>query len=467
MKVFYLGANIYEESVDLIEESNGAMLIYERYDTLPIRERIDKFHQLGKAYRIDGSTRQVSQGDVFVGNPHDHREIILKSVLNDYRVFLLRTRFKRFDFAGAYAALSEFTEVIDRALEFFGAHKKMQVFCMYTPHTLASWLFIRTLEEAGAQIVRLVMTPLPWVFMPISGLKNERVDGLATYSNKSERSKLEKYVSLLEGKYTDAVPYYEKISRKRVRSIITIASLAKNVEKYLIKREYTNEVRGLNPEMPYAVYFLHYQPESNTLPEAEIYCDQYQAIKKLADALPSGVELAVKEHPSTFSKRCDRRWRPKGFYSRIASLKNVRVCSNAVDTFSLIDGSIFVASIAGVCLTEALARGKVAVTFYSPRFRYFSDDLVIDANLAQPSDLRLAFSEIASGNRAYGGKDALIRCMEDTSKHAYDGSIGESIAPRSASEQYEIGRRINIRFIEDAIGNKLQHIRSSNATSAT
>ena len=120
----------------------------------------------------------------------------------------------------------------------------------------------------------------------------------------------------------------KKFSFKTLLHSTPLSTLKKFV-KWILKQKVRNEmyryVSDISTESRYGVYFLHVQPEANTMPEAGIYFDQFQLIKKLSDAMPSDMTLLIKEHPSTF-RDFDYRYRPKGFYARLSEIRNVKIC---------------------------------------------------------------------------------------------------------------------------------------------
>ncbi|GEM_PF-6319872 len=460
MKVFYLGANIHQEALDIIRCSADALVLYEQDDSRHVMETLAGMAGEGRAFSIDqgeitSSARAVCESSI------DDRERIVQEVLSDFKVFLLRMRFLRVDLEGAFEGFGYFTDVVDYALKLAEGRRPDIVFCAYTPHTVESWIVVRTLEELGARVIRLISSPLPWVLLPVQGLINGPDCDLRAKERPVRSTAVWQYLSILRGDYSTAMPYYEKASRRfTFRNLFSslarwdVRDIAKYIEKRAVRRDFERAASPLVAVEPYAIYFLHYQPEMNTLPEAGLYCDQFQAVKKLADALPTGISLLIKEHPSTFSKRCDRRWRPTGFYERLRSLPNTHICPAYISTFDLIDKSIFVASIAGVCLTEALARGKAAVTFYTPRFAQFQKGLVIDANLSTVSELREIFAEVTHGEWLVNDDD-LRESFERLMVCGYDGALDDTYIPQSVGQSYANSKRANCLAIQDVIDGKL------------
>jgi len=460
MKVFYHGSNIHQAVLDIIMVSAGTMVVYEDNDIGKVGSSIDSLAKAGRAVGINMSyIVQATNDGLATGG--DERERIVSAVLNDYRVFLLKSRFLRVDVEGAFASFGYFSDVVDYALHFNERFKPQLVYSSYTPHTVEAWIFMRTLEEAGVRIIRLITSPLPWVSLPVAGLAEERIQPLCSASSEHSPKKVDRYLEVLRGSYETALPYYEKVmdafswtGLKAMVLSLAPKNILKSFEKRLVFREYMKAAKPFDTESPFATYFLHYQPEMNTLPEAGLYCDQFQAIVKLASALPQGVTLIVKEHPSTFTKRCDRRWRPKGFYERIARIPNVLICAPGVNAFHHIDRAKFVASIAGVCLTEALARGITAVTFFSPRFNLFPSSLVVDASRASISELREALRSVCARQTRLS-EMAVAECFLHVAQNGYDGSDDESFIPRSIFQAATNSQRANRIAIQDVIDGTL------------
>ncbi|MFA6203879.1 MAG: hypothetical protein WC710_11915 [Gallionella sp.] len=460
MKLFYLGSNIHQEALDIIEAATDTMLVYEDIDIGVVAPSIDTLAKAGRAFGINKNhvIQSVNDGLAYGA---DERGRIVSGVLNDYRVFLLKTRFTRVDHEGAFASFGYFSDIVDYALHFNAKFKPRLVYCSYTPHTVEAWIFMRTLEEAGVRIIRLITSPLPWVSLPVAGLAEGRIQPLSSAGTSHSPEKVGRYLEVLNGSYDKALPYYEKVmgafswgALKATLFLLAPKNALKAIEKRLVFGEYMKVAKPFDTESPFATYFLHYQPEMNTIPEAGLYCDQFQAIVKVASALPQGVKLIVKEHPSTFTKRCDRRWRPKGFYERIARIPNVLICAPGANAFHHIDRAKFVVSIAGVCLTEALARGITAVTFYSLRFTLFPSSLVVDASNASMSELREVLRNVCARQSRFP-ENEVAECLLRVAQNGYDGSDDESFIPRAIMQAAMNSKRANRIAIQDVIDGTL------------
>jgi hypothetical protein len=459
MNVFYLGSNIYDSAIDLISESDS-FLLFESRDVAQFNERVEALRVEGKALSIDKfAIEQFVLSEPFENN---EREQIITTVLSDFNPFLLRGRFTRLDVEGTFSGFCYIADIVDYAIHFASCNKINNVFCSYTPHTVESWVFIRTLEVLGIRIIRLIISPLPWILIPVVGLPGSNKNEPIFLERQGYPEKIEIYFEKLRSSYDVAKPYYEKIFRD-----ISITAMVqfckkwrpKDAMKYLEKRLVFSEFQAIEKftkfDERYAIYFLHYQPEMNTVPEAGMYADQYQAIHKIASALPSDVKLIVKEHPSTFTKRCDRRWRPAGFYKRISQLSNVYICPLETDTFQLIDRALFISSISGVSLTEAIARGKPIVHFYSMRFSYFDSDYIIDGSREDQSGLREAIQKLDGLEKSQNMDNHVMDSFYRVVRHGYDGSDDRTFIPQSIPEAAMNSKKANLMAVLDVIDGRL------------
>lgn len=116
--------------------------------------------------------------------------------------------------------------------------------------------------------------------------------------------------------------------------------------------------------VPYIYLALHFQPERSTCPAGGIFSDQRLVVSLLANSMPAGWILYVKEHPSQFAEsRYGYLSRSPEFYLDIAAHGNVRFIAQHTPQFELIDNSKAVATITGTSGWEALVRGRPALVF--------------------------------------------------------------------------------------------------------
>lgn len=163
----------------------------------------------------------------------------------------------------------------------------------------------------------------------------------------------------------------------------------------------------------YGVFFLHYQPELSTVPRGNLFGQQLVAIYEIAASLPKDVRLLVKEHPSMYFRPFNVSVRSGGFYENIASISNVDLVPLQEDSFSLIDGANFVATITGTAGFEGYCRGKQVIIFGSTFFDHLSgvhraDVLGSEAAVSRCLDADMDCSSRVDNNAPDRGVDAIL-----------------------------------------------------------
>jgi hypothetical protein len=386
------------------------------------------------------------------------REEIIGKVVNDFRLFQLHSRLRRFDQSSSFSFTCKCNDAVDYALAFVDENKVTEILCSYTPHTFEGFIFIKTLEICGVSIVRLSTSPLPWVVYSLSGLENIGVDQfreIGTLDKDAAISRVKDYFKKLNSNYENALPYYERKTRPSIKTLLSgttpsliIKKIVKRLLKERVRKEFARYVKDISTESRYGVYFLHCQPEANTMPEAGIYYDQFQVIKKLSDAMPPDMTLLVKEHPSTFSRECDVRYRPSGFYARLCEIRNVKICPIDSSTFSLIDNSKFVASISGMCMTEALARSIPVISFNPVRFKNFPSNAVIDGYSASLTSLSERLTELIQITYSFPKND-VFSSFANLESFGYVSTFDEHTVPNSVAVQKIMSLNANRKAVVD------------------
>ncbi|MEK9183939.1 MAG: hypothetical protein AAB890_02605 [Patescibacteria group bacterium] len=139
-----------------------------------------------------------------------------------------------------------------------------------------------------------------------------------------------------------------------------------------IKQEYVS----LQSEPDFAKKFvyvpLHYQPECSTSPLGGVFVDQILMIEILSASIPDDWVIYIKEHPVQWLIRglnfISSRYR--GYYKRMAKLKNVKLVPVEADNYDLIRNSQVVATVVGSAGFEAVLRSKPAIVFGYPWYQY-------------------------------------------------------------------------------------------------
>lgn len=118
---------------------------------------------------------------------------------------------------------------------------------------------------------------------------------------------------------------------------------------------------------PFVVFALHYQPERTTMPEGGWFADQELAIRMIADTLPSGWKLLVKEHPSQFLWQTEGELaRDDGYYDRLAALPGVTLVPLDIASSALVEHAKAVVTITGTIGWEAALKGTPTITLAQP-----------------------------------------------------------------------------------------------------
>ncbi|MDO8565342.1 MAG: hypothetical protein Q7R67_01860 [bacterium] len=136
------------------------------------------------------------------------------------------------------------------------------------------------------------------------------------------------------------------------------------------RREYQRLVSQIDRTKKFVYVPLHRQPEGSTSPMGGIFTDQILMIEILSASLPPGWVVYVKEnifqwskgwHESNFPEYNDARY--KGYYQKIAKLKNVQLVPAYTDSNYLTDNSSAIGIVSGRAGLEAVLRGKPALVF--------------------------------------------------------------------------------------------------------
>ncbi|MGQ0644450.1 MAG: capsular polysaccharide export protein, LipB/KpsS family [Elusimicrobiota bacterium] len=109
-------------------------------------------------------------------------------------------------------------------------------------------------------------------------------------------------------------------------------------------------------EEKYFYYPLSLEPETALLMIGWRNRDQLRLIRQIAEALPAGHKLYVKEHPGMLVGK-----RPLGFYRELARTPGVRLIDRGVDSYRLIPSAVGVVTVTGTVGLEAVASGKPVV----------------------------------------------------------------------------------------------------------
>ena len=144
--------------------------------------------------------------------------------------------------------------------------------------------------------------------------------------------------------------FWKKISRKNKR-------LQKVYKSYIVEADFDKK---------YIYFAAPYQPEAISNVNQGCYEDPFLILDILTTVIPKDFMVYYKEHPNTF-KDADKGalYRDEKYYQKLNSYINLRMISSDVDTFSLLDHSVCVATVGGTIGWESIVRGKPALVFGS------------------------------------------------------------------------------------------------------
>lgn len=339
--------------------------------------------------RQSGVNNQMIEYDTFLSPPSEHVSSdtvdyshIFKKIVSDYQTWLIaeRSSFRR-GYRSNFNDIAKIDILIENYISFLNVKAVKFIFYQACPHSIFSWIFANVAEMLGIKVFMCNSTIFFWRNVLLEDLHDEVVVDMG--SGDKEDPYVDGFIAKVTKSYDEAIPEYEKVRLKRRKGNYwswsdelraCLKYLKNNVFlplKYRLYKSYKKYSEYPNLEEKYIILFLHYQPERTSMPEGGYFSNQWHIINTIHRALPSGYKLYVKEHPSTFTNvdDYDPRYRNAVFYKNISSLTNVSLINSSVDTFSLVDKSVCVATITGTVGAESLLRGKPVLVFGNATYR--------------------------------------------------------------------------------------------------
>ena len=210
----------------------------------------------------------------------------------------------------------------------------------------------------------------------IEGSNVELNEGLEYFFN--EYNKTNVNINRLISPYKESLKIRMRLAYERLHLYLKrhdYIILLKKILYYLkyipLSRQFLKKIRKFEsiPDFKNDFFFfpLHFQPEATTLPLAGRYVDQLMIIDMVSKALPDGVFLYVKEHPS-FWDVADRyesvnEARDINYYKYISKLHNVKLIAHDYSSLELIDKSLCVITATGTAALEAAFKSKPVMVF--------------------------------------------------------------------------------------------------------
>jgi hypothetical protein len=140
--------------------------------------------------------------------------------------------------------------------------------------------------------------------------------------------------------------------------------------KARLRQDYDRLAGPVDLNQPFIFVALHYQPEKTTSPLGGYFADQQLMLDMLAECLPPGWRLYVKEALGQFAPNLrGEDAKSRAFYQAIVDHPRMRLLPMEYVSFELIDKCRAVATVTGTAAWEAPARGKPALIFGQAWFR--------------------------------------------------------------------------------------------------
>lgn len=149
---------------------------------------------------------------------------------------------------------------------------------------------------------------------------------------------------------------------KNSNFILHSTSLVTNKIKKIIRKKFLDKncLLKINEKEKFAYFPLQMQPEMTTSVLAPYYPDQISLVKNIAQSLPIGYYLYVKEHNSM---GIFYNWRKISYYKQILDMPNVKLIHPRVKSSLLLQNCKIVLTINGSVSYEALFYKKPVIVF--------------------------------------------------------------------------------------------------------
>jgi len=352
-------------------------------------------------YRIEDLSKQLVK-DFGTEFPSLDEAVIKAMAPAERDFYILTDRFNYFPKSFRYRKRL-WRESIRYWLAYFAQNKTTALFHGCTPHNLADYtcfhvakyLGIPTLLVGHTMINDYVIVrndyreveKIPAGFKP--GAINEHLQQSALSESKVLKLVVQKNDAKTGAKNVaqdkskvDLHRALQRVKRAIFKAPKFTASLAMNgtfpatVRRTLKKKNYfdyksrqkQHDELAVTPDLAqkYVYFAMHLQPERTSTPEAEMFEDHLLAVNILAQALPKGWKLYVKENPRQFSKINFI----KGFHQRdvsdyrdILNNPNVQIISQQIPSKDVIKNAQAVSTLSGSVGWEALRAGKPVIIF--------------------------------------------------------------------------------------------------------
>lgn len=185
------------------------------------------------------------------------------------------------------------------------------------------------------------------------------------------------------------------------------------------RNKYKKLARAVVPDYgPYIYYALHMQPEASSSPLGGGFSDQLRAIRFLAQHLPQGWQLVVKEHPHQKLEE-----RPVDFYEDILACPKVTLVSMEMSSDDLQAKALAIATLTGTAALEAWLKGRPALVLGHILFQSAPGIYKIRTD----EDLQAAYQALEQG--VIHTKDDIYHYLQYLAQASFPGHLDAYIDP--------------------------------------
>ena len=369
----------------------------------------------------------------------NERHTLTTTILNSCIPFFLldrsRGRFPATNFLQAHRIDS----IIGRSIHILKQFTIERIISCSTPHAIEFYVFAKVAELLGIKVLIVETSPILHRYWHLEGLgpRVDREKSTATLVDVDRpiTHRTLEFISKLQSPGSSHEKLDLEVQMKNYKSLTpdVMSELRANWAKLLLRPHLVFHMvkkvrlvkiyeslctKNINLKRPYIIYFLHYQPERTSLPEGGIFVFQHLAIRLLAEKIPEGWKVYVREHPSTWIRDIGVTARDSNYYNTLSRMTNVSLVGMDVSTNGLIDNARAVATLTGKVGIQAIFRGKPAIAF--GKASYYQHPLCYSVTTVE--DLERALACIQADESSAGEKrlqlEEYLRWIESVSTEA-------------------------------------------------
>jgi len=187
-----------------------------------------------------------------------------------------------------------------------------------------------------------------------------------------------------------------------------------------------NLSRTVESDYPFVYFPLHQEQERITLIGAPFYINQIEVVQKIAQSLPVGYKLYVKDH--TVMKV--RGWRSVSEMKKIMSFYNVKLLHPLANSDELIKKCDLVISIKGSSAIEAAFHNKPSIIFENVGMYQLSSIHRLQSIVELPQAIRTSLKKKVNRNE-------LRKYLDAVNEHSFKFPYSEIVV--DFEDQFKIG----------------------------